>query len=186
MEAYPAESNSLGAPTFLFIFYWLEAVLCCAGLGTCWWWCLKTSDEIWRGGQGTHVFQQHWRLNFTKFDVPLWPLLHDTERGSWDFVSLKCLSFFVIFSGFTCLLVNWRSRWIVIAELCIEVVFEIVISTLSVTYIDTDYLIILTHHDGKGGMSMKKKIFSKHMQIDDSPIWGEKSEWARRVLVFIH
>lgn len=33
---------------------------------------------------------------------------------------------------------------------------------------------------------MKKKIFSKHMQIDDSPIWGEKSEWARRVLVFIH
>lgn len=49
----------------------------------------------------------------------------------------------------------------VIAELCIEVVFEIVLSTLRVTYIDPDYLLILTHHGGKGGMSMKKKDLFK-------------------------
>lgn len=44
---------------------------------------------------------------------------------------------------------------------------------------------IITHHGGKEH-GHENMILSKHVKMGDSPMWGEKSKWARRVLVFIH
>lgn len=53
VETCSGDSSFLAAAVFLSSSCGWKPGLCPTGLGTCRWWCLKTSDERWMGGQET-------------------------------------------------------------------------------------------------------------------------------------